>query len=312
MKLIDNLLSNGWTTGLSSIALCFLVFCLSLHNGNITNIILTIAALLIHEFSHMLCCELLEYPIQQFSLNLLGGCLKVDPSFIINPQAELLIASAGPIVNLLMVAGVLYLRLLGIDNYYLASWLQINLMIGIINLIPASPLDGGRILHSLLNKNFGIKNSFLIIKKLTLAIGLLFLFLGIALFFQKQTGTIYLFIAVFVLLQLFYFKNPTLNLILKTLQHKKKRLAKNGFLRVRPVIVEPTSLIRQPLQYYGVNDYLLFFIQDKDEKSRIISEESAWNSLINQGFDATFNMAAKGSVKASTNIYCRLPSDEVE
>jgi hypothetical protein len=138
------------------------------------------------------------------------------------------------------------------------------------------------------------------------------LFLGVALFFQKQTGTIYLFIAVFVLSQLFYFKNPTLNLILKTLQHKNKRLAKNGFLRVRPVIVEPTSLIRQPLQYYGVNDYLLFFIQDKDEKLRIISEESAWNSLINQGFDATFNMAAKGSVKASTNIYCRLPSDEVE
>lgn len=282
----------GWRTGISSIVLCFLVLCFSLHQGNFIFTLLTLFALLIHEFTHILCCELLEYPVQQFSLNPLGGCLKVDPSFTINPQAELLIAAAGPLANLLMVGGVLYLRLLGINNIYLTYWFQINLLIGFVNLIPAAPLDGGRILHALLNKNFGLKNSYLIIKKLTTVIGLLFLFLGVGRLYQKQTGILYIFIAVFILMQLFSFKNPQLNLILKTLQHKKKQLATNGFLRIRPVLVEPRALIRLPLQYYGANDYLLFFIRNKEEKSSIISEDSAWNSLINQGFDATFDMIA--------------------
>ena len=80
---------------------------------------------------------------------------------------------------------------------------------------------------------------------------------------------------------------------MKTLQHKKKRLAENGFLPIKAVLVEPTTHLRKPLQYYGSSDYLLFFMQDNEQKMSIISEESAWNSLINQDFDVTFSMVKK-------------------
>ena len=111
---------------------------------SVVNTFLALTALAIHEFTHLLSCELLGYPIHELRLNILGGCLKVDPSFTVNPTAEFIIAAAGPLANLLMVGGVLYLRLLGISNIFLEYWLQINLLIGIVNLIPAAPLDGGR------------------------------------------------------------------------------------------------------------------------------------------------------------------------
>lgn len=292
----------GFKTGLfTTIFFCWL-FGFSLNHGTIGFILLALAALAIHETTHILCCELLGFPVRELRWTLLGGSLKVDPAFTINPTAESLIAASGPCANLLMAAGVLYLELLGIKNGYLSYWLQINLFIGFLNLIPAVPLDGGRILHAWLNKNLGLKNSYSIQKKITAVIGLLFLTLGSVRLYQHQAGTIHLSIAIFIIYHWFSFKNPDISLILKTLQQKRKNLIRDGFLNIKPVLVEPNTPLRLPLEYYGSADYLLFFYQDKTKKMRIISEETAWDSLINQGFDASFEKI----------IYCTISSDEVE
>jgi stage IV sporulation protein FB len=280
--------SGFWTT-----FFFFLFLCFNLQHGNLSFTLLALAALLIHELSHILCCELLGYPVREFSLNPISGCLKIDPSFLMNPNAELLIAGAGPIVNLLMVGGVLYLRFLGVHNIFLASWLQINLLIGIINLIPVNPLDGGRIFHAWLSKYTGLKNAYSFIKNWTVICGVLFLVLGIARLYHQKPGLFFILLSVFIIFQVLLFKPPELNSVLKQLQHKKKHLTKRGFLQIKPVLVKPMSLVRIPLQYYGSGDYLLFFIQDKSQKMSIITEEAAWNSLINQGYDVTFGMISK-------------------
>jgi Zn-dependent protease len=79
------------------------------------------------------------------------------------PGAELLITLAGPAVNFALAAILFPIVVLGFGEatflssmgVLLESLLNVNLVLGIFNLIPAFPMDGGRILRALLSSWLG-------------------------------------------------------------------------------------------------------------------------------------------------------------
>lgn len=114
------------------------------------------ASIIAHELSHSLVARRLGMPIKGITLFIFGGVaeMKQEPH---SPKAELMIAIAGPVSSLLMalVFFVVYSlgkfsgwpeAVYGVVNYL--AW--INAILAIFNLVPAFPLDGGRILRSLL------------------------------------------------------------------------------------------------------------------------------------------------------------------
>lgn len=251
-----------------------------------------LAGLAVHELSHLVFSSLLGYRISELRATLFGGRLKIDPLMEINPEAELVIAASGPVANFLMAAGVLYLRVLGISNYYLDCWQQLNILIGTANLLPAFPLDGGRILHAWLSKKLGIKASISLAKAVARLIALLLSGLGISIF-SNRNGILLMITGLFIFVNTFKIKPPELNLSWKLLQHKKKLLQSGGMLNLRTVMVRPETFLRNALQRYGSTDYLLFFLLDQQQKLTIISEEFAWNTLVDKGFYATFQETMK-------------------
>lgn len=112
--------------------------------------------ILLHELGHALVAKRYEIPVAQITLFIFGGIaeLKKEPK---SPLVEFLIAIAGPIVSLVLAGFFYILGQLGEQShwptpivgvsYYLAL---INSLIVIFNLVPAFPLDGGRILRSIL------------------------------------------------------------------------------------------------------------------------------------------------------------------
>ena len=112
------------------------------------------AGILLHELGHAVVARRRGVEVEEIDLWLLGGVarLKGEPR---RPQDELLFALAGPAVTLLLGAGFGAARLLagGAPDWALAFLdyqLQVTVAILVLNLLPAFPLDGGRVLRSLL------------------------------------------------------------------------------------------------------------------------------------------------------------------
>lgn len=114
--------------------------------------LLFFASVLAHELAHSLVARRRGIPIKQITLFIFGGVsnLEGEPS---TAPVEAWIAFVGPLTSL--VIGVLFFAVstllgiktpLGVATTYLG---YANIVLGVFNLLPAFPLDGGRVLHAL-------------------------------------------------------------------------------------------------------------------------------------------------------------------
>jgi Zn-dependent protease len=116
--------------------------------------LLAVASLYGHELAHALVARRFGIPVRTISLFLLGGMAHItreSPS----PRAEFLIAVAGPLASLAIgiVAGLgsWALRDIAPPVAALGFWLaMVNVPLAMFNLVPAYPLDGGRVLRAVL------------------------------------------------------------------------------------------------------------------------------------------------------------------
>ena len=122
-----------------------------------------LGSVVLHELGHAWAGRHTDSPARSIILLPIGGVTLLDESARREPASELRLALAGPAVNLLvaaMGAGIMLVR--GspdlwhqplIDARHLArSGIWINFFLGAFNLLPAYPLDGGRVLRALLLK----------------------------------------------------------------------------------------------------------------------------------------------------------------
>jgi Zn-dependent protease len=114
------------------------------------------ASLLAHELGHAVVARRTGLPVEGITLWLLGGVAKLEGEAA-NPGAELRIAAVGPLISLVLAAAAAAVAAVasvaGLPRLLVASvaWLaRINLLLAIFNLLPAAPLDGGRLLRGLL------------------------------------------------------------------------------------------------------------------------------------------------------------------
>ncbi len=115
--------------------------------------VLFFTSLLLHELGHAFQARREGMEIDGITLWLFGGVAQFRGSFP-SAGAEFRIAIAGPLVSLLLGAGFVGLAyaITGVDVIDgIAAWLgYMNLTLLVFNLLPALPLDGGRVLRSAL------------------------------------------------------------------------------------------------------------------------------------------------------------------
>lgn len=115
-------------------------------------------SIIFHELTHSLVARHYGVSMKEITLFIFGGVahMEEDPP---SPRAEFMIAVVGPLSSFFLAASAFLLYKLGMQNGWpvtitgvlnYLSWL--NMILALFNLIPAFPLDGGRILRSALWK----------------------------------------------------------------------------------------------------------------------------------------------------------------
>jgi len=135
-----------------SFLLVFLIF----KDWPVVYVLALFGFVVLHELGHALMAR--RYGIETVDITLypIGGVARLT-RMPRAPGAELMIALAGPAVNFAIVAGLVGLLAIGLPGpeYVLSGFfgnlVVMNLMLGLFNLIPAFPMDGGRVLRALLS-----------------------------------------------------------------------------------------------------------------------------------------------------------------
>ena len=121
-------------------------------------VVLLYLSVLIHELSHSLVARGFRLPVRRILLYPLGGYSEIEEEPP-TPGKEFLVSAAGPAMSLLLAAigigvNVLF-SLHGIPRALLDRLILANAVVGVFNLLPGLPLDGGRVLRAALWKLTG-------------------------------------------------------------------------------------------------------------------------------------------------------------
>lgn len=114
--------------------------------------LLFFGSVLAHELSHALVARRLGLRVEGITLFIFGGATTIDEDSR-TPREEALIAIAGPATSLAIGLVILGADLVVAQPYLAAllGWLGfINVLLGLFNLIPGFPMDGGRVLRAVL------------------------------------------------------------------------------------------------------------------------------------------------------------------
>ena len=113
-------------------------------------VVLLYASVLVHELSHCVVARAFSLPVRRILLYPLGGFSEIEKEAQ-TPGREFLVSAAGPFVSIVLAAAGYGLSRLvpdGTAHVLVVQLVWANLLVGLFNLLPGLPLDGGRMLRA--------------------------------------------------------------------------------------------------------------------------------------------------------------------
>ncbi len=220
---------------------------------------------LLHETAHILCAKLLSVKISKLSIYPFGISAQLDAGYLRNWQKEFWISFSGPFFSICMFWICAYLS----KNYtaqpfsYLAD---INLALCLINLIPALPLDGGRLLKSLLTSKYGIIKAYNTSYSISRVLVATLLGIAIAVFFTCDFNFSLILISAFLLQSLCSSQRTLSAVAMREFLDSERKLHYDTSPKIKCLCFPKTKSASVILKNISYDRYYVIFVVDDDNR----------------------------------------------
>jgi Zn-dependent protease/CBS domain-containing protein len=240
---------------------------------------------LLHEFGHAFAAKRYGIRTRDITLLPIGGVARIEriPE---NAKQELVVALAGPAVNVclaILLTGMLVEAwpFFGMIPYEsIASAIMLNLVIvnvclAVFNLVPAFPMDGGRVLRALLSLRLGRTCATAIAARLGQLLAIVFAILAVAYFHQP----LWLMLAVFV------FIGAARELQMVRVKASLAGLSVGDLMQIGSKTLAPTDNLSDAMNYAVLSRQRDFAVVEDDQVVGVVTQRALFSGAAMSGTD---------------------------
>ncbi|MEW6080224.1 MAG: M50 family metallopeptidase [Bacillota bacterium] len=238
-----------------------------------------------HEMAHFLVASGFGHRPTEVDLYPFGGALRFEDDWG-DTAVEAVVALAGPLHNLAVSALAWWLS--GIPIWRpgsLTLFIETNLAIGLFNLFPVLPLDGGRVLRAMLTPRLGYREATKVLTGHGRWIAATLVALGAGMVWTGQMAGVNLAVAgAFLFMAAGKERRSAAFLILLDVARKKEVLLKKGQMPVRQIIAHRDALVEEVARGFSPGCYHLVVVADDDlAPLGRLSELQILDAMLNMG-----------------------------
>lgn len=215
-----------------------------------------------HECAHIAVTRRLGIKIEKVEILPFGITARLCDEGIKRTSDEIIIAVAGPLSNFLIAFMAYGLA----DGWWQTYIVCTSLVIGVFNLIPALPLDGGRILKAILVSRYGCIRGYGVTMKVTAFCGVAIVVVGVWVLYITGFNFSFLIIGAFLVANITEEIKASKIIVMKDILYSRRKLKETRHQRCGVMVVTDEQKAFEVLSAITYDKYYLINITDINGK----------------------------------------------
>lgn len=228
-------------------------------------LILSFFIVVFHESVHYLAAVYFGFSGFDVEILPIGAVLKLRELDEASPKEDIIISLSAPIMNLAL-AMVIYIIYRNFRYDILYPLFSGNLALGAFNLIPAFPLDGGRVLRSILSQKTIFRRANEITIRVSFFSGSILILYSFISFISGHMNLTVLIIGGFIIVSAYKERERVAYIIMGDIIRKRSKFINRGFIENKSISVYYKNDLITILSIVDKNKYNIFTVLDDEMK----------------------------------------------